>query len=46
MISDGALTGSTPVVMMIIILVLICLLRMMKNDNNDGLAGSALCLRF
>ena len=46
MISDGALTGSIPVVMMIIILVLICLPKMMKNNNDDGLAGSALCLGF
>ena len=44
MISDGALTGSIPVVMMIIMVLLICLLKMMKNNNDDGLAGSALCL--
>ena len=40
MISDGALTGSIPVVMMII-LMLICLLKMMKNNYDEGLA---LCL--
>ena len=44
MISDGALTGSIPVVMMIIILMLICLLKMMKNHNDYSLAGLALCL--
>ena len=44
MISDGALTGSIPVVMMIIILMLICLLKMMKNNYDEGLAGIALCL--
>ena len=40
MISDGALTGSIPVVMMIIMM-LICLLKMMKNNYDEGLA---LCL--
>ena len=41
MISDGAVTGIIPVVMMIIMVLLICLLKMMKNNYDEGLA---LCL--